>query len=356
MTFESGIGRARAVSIGLLWLAVFVGGTIVGRRTSLEAVASRADSRDVEAHAAMVDRIRGGEPYYVAVGTVLRQRHYPTLSVFNWRTPFLFSGLARVSNGTARLILVGLTLILLGASVSLLVHHNLSVFLTSVLLQVGAAVAFVVPEAIVTSEAWAGVLVGLSMCAYLKYRNHTGAALGLLALFVRELAAPWVMVCTILAWRARRRSEIYIWILGALAYAIYFGWHFAMVRSVHQPGDFAHQNSWLYGGGLPFIMNTLRMNGLLLVSPRWLSAALLVVIVAAATDRATNVRLRWTIVTYLMGFSIAGQPFNYYWGLVTAALWPLAIPEGVSSIRGVVESVRLRPVRIDPNESTRSTR
>ena len=301
----------------------------------------------------MVSRIRAGEPYYVAVGTELRQRQYPTLSVFNWRTPFLFSVLARMPEGTARAVLIGLTLALVVLSMAVLARFQPPVLIASLLLELGAATAFAVPQAVVISEAWAGVLVGLSLCAYLKGANRTGALLGLLALLVRELVAPWAVLCTALALRARRRSELYIWILGGFAYAFYFACHVFMVSSFHQPGDFAHQNSWLYGGGLPFILNTLRMNAFLLVSPLWVSAALLALLIAASASGATNVRLRLSIVIYLTCFAIAGQPFNYYWGLITVAIWPLAVPGGITSVVASVAAIRESFRRIDRQVPTR---
>ena len=41
---------------------------------------------------------------------------------------------------------------------------------------------------------WAGVLIGLSICAYGIDRPRTGVALGLAAVFIRELAMPYCLV------------------------------------------------------------------------------------------------------------------------------------------------------------------
>lgn len=346
--------RGPALGVVLACVAVFIAATLVGRRTAdLKEAASAAPSRDIEMYAAIVKRIRAGERYHVAVGSELRQRHYPTIPVFNWRTPLLYSVLARIPESAGRLVLVGLGLVLLAASLTVLAGRSPAMVIVGLLLQVGAAISFLVPEAAVMSEAWAGVLVGLSMCAYLKGTNQAGASLGLLALFIRELVAPYAVLCTLLALQARRKGELLIWIFGAIAYAVYYGWHFMSVSALYQPGDFAHHYSWFYGGGLPFILNTLRMNAFLLVSPRWISAAMLALLVAACASPSTSVRLRSSVAVYLGFFFIAGQPFNYYWGLITVALWPLAIPDGVTSLGAAGSAIRDWSAQNDPSASTR---
>jgi hypothetical protein len=354
---QPSVARVQAAFVTLSCFAVFIGALIVGGRTQdLASAASRAPSRDIDMYVAIVSRIRAGESYHVAVGSELRQRHYPTIPVFNWRTPLLYSVLARIPDAAGRAVLIGLALSLLAASLAVLAGRPATTVIAGLFLQVGASISFLVPEAVVMSEAWAGVLVGLSMCAYTKDAHRTGASLGLLALFIRELVAPYAVLSTILAWRGRRKSEVLIWVLGAVAYAIYYGWHFVIVSGLHQPDDFAHQLSWFYGGGLPFILNTLRMNALLLVAPGWILAGVLALLVAAAIGPSTDLRLRCAVGIYLGFFAVAGQPFNYYWGLITVALWPLVVPEGITSLREAVSTVRERSAGAGGLVSTRARR
>jgi hypothetical protein len=329
--------RVHSVVLVLTCVGIFVAGLIAGSRGGdLTSSASAAPSRDIDMYSAFVSRVRAGERYHAAVASELRQRHYPTVPVFNWRTPLLYSVLARVPDRAARIALILLTVLLLAATSRVLAGRPPALLILGMLLQVGAAVAFLVPEAVVMTEAWAGVLVGLSMCAYLRSQARLGAALGVSALFVRELVAPYAVLCSLLALKHRRMNELAIWGLGATAYAVYYGWHVVQVSNLYQPEDFAHRSSWLYGGGLPFILNTLRMNAWILVSPPWAAAALLAVIVAACCADSTNVQLRGALVVFLGFFFVAGQPFNYYWGLIAAPVWPLALPDGVSALQNAV--------------------
>ena len=46
--------------------------------------------------------------------------------------------------------------------------------------------------------------------------------LGLAALFFRELALPYCVLCIVLAWRERKRSELAVWLLGLAAWLVFF--------------------------------------------------------------------------------------------------------------------------------------
>ena len=67
-----------------------------------------------------------------------------------------------------------------------------------------------------------------------------------------------------------------VWFAGGLAYAIYFVVHASNVMANQQPTDPAQPLSWLEGGGVRFVLATLRTNGALNAAPRWVSAPLYV--------------------------------------------------------------------------------
>ena len=65
---------------------------------------------------------------------------------------------------------------------------------------------------------WAGVLIGLSACAYGIDRPWLGVACGLAAVFFRELALPYCLICAAMAWWRGRRGERAAWTLGLAAW------------------------------------------------------------------------------------------------------------------------------------------
>jgi hypothetical protein len=123
-----------------------------------------------------------------------------------------------------------------------------------------------------------------------------------------------------------------VWGAGAVAYAVYFGWHIRHVLVARQPGDLAHHDPWIYAGGLPFVLKTLRANAWVLVSPWWVAAAVLALLLAGCARPETSPYLRGTVLIYLVLFLFVGQPFNSYWGLVIAPVWGFLIADGVEAV------------------------
>jgi hypothetical protein len=185
------------------------------------------------------------------------------------------------------------------------------------------------------TELWAGASIGLSVLSYARGRTLTGAGWGLLALFIRELAAPYCVLATLLAVRARRWPEVRMWAVGAMLYGMYYAVH--SWEAVHhmQPGDFTHAHSWLCWGGLPFLLKTWRYNGLLILAPSWIFALAVVAMVVAWWAPRIPLHLRLSVLVYSALFFAVGQPFNDYWGLLTApimSLWLAYSPRGLREL------------------------
>jgi len=189
---------------------------------------------------------------------------------------------------------------------------------------VNTALGLLVPVAIYLTEAWAGACIGLSILAYARNRERAGAVWGVSALFVRELAAPYCVLAGCVALWNRRWHEVRVWAVGAACYAVYYGLHAAQVLTHVRPEDGAHLHSWIAFGGLHFVAETLRTNGLLLLAPRLVAAVIAVALVAAWWNSRLPFHARATLVMYGLLFLVVGLPFNGYWGLLTApvvSLW-----------------------------------
>jgi hypothetical protein len=204
------------------------------------------------------------------------------------------------------------------------------------LLMSAAAVATLVDEqGRWLTEAWSGLLIGISVAAYLWRAPVPAAVAGLAALFLRELAAPYCVVCAILAFRARRGLELRVWTFGLAAFAVYYGWHVSQVLGEIRAGDLAHRQPWLRFGGFSFWLATIRTNRALFATPQILLALASTLLVAALWARDLPSHVRWALVAYSGFFAVAGQPFNDYWGFVPAFVYALALaygPVGLSTL------------------------
>jgi hypothetical protein len=285
---------------------------------------------DAATFQAVVVKLRAGAPYYPTYGFELRRAGYPTRDVFNWRTPLLLSAVSAVPEGVpeavGRVVVFALLLALCRALATMR-QHSTGVWTASIM-EVGALAVLAVPSAVVLGEAWAGVLVGISVCTYARHRPALAVPLGLIALFVRELAAPYCMVCTIIAAVNRRWRELGAWIGGACIYVAYYGWHLTQVWAHRLPTDLAHSSSWLEFGGLPFLLATVHWQGWLLLLPAPLTALALVLIIAGIADARAPLHVRTASAVYVVFFLVAGKPFNDYWGLMAGPTWALACGYG----------------------------
>jgi hypothetical protein len=185
------------------------------------------------------------------------------------------------------------------------------------------------------SELWSGVLIALSAVCFGIKRSGWGVLAGVAALFFRELAAPYVLVCLGLALSRRSYRELGWWSAGLAAYGIFFTLHVLQVLPRMTPDDIAHPGGWIRFGGAGFLISTVQMNACLLLLPQWVTAIYLSCSLLACAEWNTPAgrRIGFSIVVYAIVFSLAGYDFNQYWGSLTAPLWCLPAARFPAALR-----------------------
>ena len=287
----------------------------------------------------VVDVMSKGEPYYSAMGRMLRRHSYPAASVFNWRTPLLYLGLAAFPSwewprGLLVLLAAGAAF---GASVIAAGRSPVALAVTFVLAS-GVVVMMSAPAAVGMAEAWSGSLIALSLWGYVRDRPMVGFASGLAALFIRELAAPYVGLCALLAAHHHRRQELTGWLIGCAAYGVFYWIHWSHVAAAQLPTDLQQTGSWLAWGGLPFLLSTVHWHGWILLMPWAATAIALALTIAGVLSPATPGRVRLVAGGYAGLFLIFGQVFNEYWGFLVWPTWCLAAGYGA---QGLVDDGRV---------------
>ena len=292
----------------------------------------------------VIDRLATGEGYYEALGDELRGDNYPTSSPFNWRTPFHLTMVAWATVPAARLLLKILTLLAVLATAAVLAASGRAFAVVGTLAQMGALATAFRPQAVGVAEVWAGVFVALSACAYCRRWWAAGALLGVSALFVRELAAPYCLACGLLALGARRR-EAGIWIVAGLAYAAYYGLHISEVYAHQAAGDLTHTQPWQQWNGVRFTLATIEVNGWLSFVPGWATVVYMVLALGGAASRTMAPEIKWALLTYFGLFAVVGLPFNYYWGFITAPLWAFGLAHAADGFRRLISASAARSDR-----------
>ena len=261
----------------------------------------------------VVRGIRNGGTYYDVMGSELRAHNYPVRSIFNWRQPWLLQALARIPDWFGRFTLALLAGVMILKAARLLRREMLGL-----LLVINAALPVAAAQSLFFSEIWAGLLIALSVVAYANGKRTEGVVWGMGALFARELAAPYCLAAAVIAVREKRWRELAAWSAGVAVYAGLFALHaWRVIQHIH-PDDPVHANSWIYLGGLPFLFQIWRTNGLFMLLPRAAFAFVVVAIVASWWSSKMPLHARSAVVLYSICFLIVGLPFNTYWGFVVA--------------------------------------
>lgn len=285
---------------------------------------------DLVSYQRIIEGMRGGEGYYDAAHEVLVADGYGTRSVFNWRTPAWPMLLAALPAGWGQGLLGAIALCGLVMSYVLARRDGGLVPAMLTLVAVGGSLGGLAsPSSVVFSEVAAGTLLLFSVAAYGLGWRWAGLIAGLAALFLRELAAPYVVVAAVLALRERRWAEVAAWVAGGLAYAGYFGWHWWSVTQQLGPEDRAYPDGWLQFGGLRFLLSAVGFNGLWTLAPAWLAAVFLPVGLLGLWAWRGGALALAVVAAYLLLLSAVGKPFNYYWGALFTPLLMLGVGWGL---------------------------
>ena len=281
---------------------------------------------DALLHARTIERLRGAISYYSVVGAELRRDGYPTRSVFNWRTPAHYELIAWVTVQGATTTLRLLAIAVVFGAMWAFARESPARCVAAGFLLFGGMLMPLIGHLVVFGEVCAGTLIGLSLALYARGRWFVLAAwLGIAAVFLREISVIYAVTCGVLAIIHRRRAESLTWIAGGLAYCAYYALHAMNVSQHIQPTDIAHGESWLQFQGLSFVLRTLHGGGLLMFMPVWITPVACVLALAAVYAPSIPPAVRWSLLLYCLFFSVAGQPFNFYWGWVSISIWCYAL-------------------------------
>jgi hypothetical protein len=292
-------------------------GLVRVQATTFDSAAGRGE--DPALYAAIVHEMRAGASYYDVMGMELRARGYAVDSPFNHRLPTLAVLMATLpSDGYARglLMIIGCATLVLWLLALRPQAGALATFVALVMLA-GLVMWTAVGRAFLVHETWAGVAIALSMALFAMGRGVAGMLVALLALSLRELALPYLLISLVFAFRGGKRTELYLGLVGLLGFLVGYGAHLARL---HTGIGFQSAQPWLVGGGLGFLLKTLRMNLWLLAGPTWLTALALPLCLLglSALPNPLGGRVRVTVYLFAAFFLMAGMPYNHLWGLLIA--------------------------------------
>lgn len=274
---------------------------------------------DVALYRAMAQKVRGGEDYYAAATRLLRDNDYPLRPFVAVRLPTLTYMLAALPPGLA---IVPMCLLI--AAVILAWTVRLAPALrtpeicswASLLVMMNCLTAFS-PALVVFHESWAALLIALSLALYRHERWWPSVLLALLAVMIRELALPYVLLMGALALLERRWREAAAWAGVTIAFLAALGLHAQAVWAVTSAADPASPG-WSASGGWPFVVAAIQKATLFNHLPFAVTPLLVPLALLGWTAWASPTGTRAAL--FLAGFSGAmmlfGRPDNFYWAVM----------------------------------------
>jgi len=338
------------ITAGLVLIVVFLTalyGVIVYNPLPPGPVQNRPQGEDLRCYRAIIERISSGEGYYQAAEIELRKRGYPLRSVFNWRLPmlaWLMGHLPEIYWGQALGAVLAIITFMIWIGVLDRVFSFVYVLIGS-LLMLSAPIYSFLPGIFLAHEFWAGTCIALSLGAYARGWPFLAITSGLLALFIRELALPFVGIMLVLSYIERRRFETILWLMGLGVFACVFLVHWSIVTDLIKEGDQALEGGWIVFGGWQFVLSTAQMQPYLFMGHPWITAIVLSLLVLGLAGWRDPIWLRMTLTVYvyLFAFLIVGKPFNRYWGFMYTNILLLGILNAPLSLYALWSSICKTP-------------
>ena len=297
---------------------------------------------DTTLYEAIADRVAAGEGYYAAAAAEQRANGYPTAPPQVFREPLLTWLLALLRFDLLRRVtIIGLALGVALAMRSALEREGVPTtprLIAMAALSTGVAIAGV-NRIYFLHEAWAALLIALSLALYRPGRWLLPVTIAVAACLVREIALPYLLAMGAFALWERRWREFAGWAAGAAAFLALYALHLLNTQALYRAGDLV-SSGWIALGGARFVLETAHRSVALNLVPPVVVAFAVAVGLAGLVGARNAIAARCALVVggYMAAFLVVGRPDNGYWGLLYAPLLPLGWVVGPLAVRDLLRS------------------
>ncbi|MFS0848392.1 hypothetical protein AB3M93_02840 [Novosphingobium panipatense] len=315
--------------------------------------ATKPYDEDIALYEVATERIRKGEHYYDFIVPEQRSRHYPVNPGLAVRLPTLAYINAALGEGGQMAAAIALMLAIVAAWWRRLGEEPED---RGRVQRLGTAFVFVAASLGLNRhyfplhELWAGGLIALSFALHRpEGGGREGAWRGAfvaaaLALAIRELALPYVLLMAAFAVWRRSWYEAAAWILLTLVFLAGLAWHLTIIAREVVPSD-PHGPPWLVMRGMAgWLVNVVQSSNL-----RWLPPFLAGPAVVLMTFGWLGWRSPSGLVGFLLGagyglaFMIAGRWDNFYWGAMIAPTLFVGLVFAPRALRQLALRARMKP-------------
>jgi len=171
----------------------------------------------------------------------------------------------------------------------------------------------------VLHELWTGMLLALAFGLHRQGKWGASLAVAALALAIRELALPFVLLMGAMAFWRRDWKEGAAWSALAVVFLAALAAHLNIIAAQALPSD-RPSDPWLVVRGLPGWLSNIALSSNLRFLPHWLAGPLIILMCLgwAGWRSPAGTFGTFLFLGYGLAFMIAGRPDNFYWGAAIA--------------------------------------
>ena len=284
--------------------------------------AERPRDDDLALYDRAIARIAKGENYYDFIVEEQRRSNYPVTPGLAVRLPtlaYLDAWLGESGQIVAAMLLLGAVMLAwwrrLGEEPG---GEQRRRILTLSFLFVGASLGLN-RYYFVLHELWTGMLLALAFALHRPGKWGAAFLVAALALAIRELALPFVLLMAAMAFWRRDWKEGAAWSALAALFLVALSIHLQIIAAQVLPSD-RPSDPWLVVRGMPGWLSNISLSSNLRFLPHWLAGPLIVLMCLGWAGWRSSAGTFGTFLYlgYGLAFMIAGRPDNFYWGAVIA--------------------------------------
>jgi hypothetical protein len=345
-------GAARLALVAVLALLILAALVPISRNRGRElhpplvpgaAAAERPRDDDLQVYDNVIVRLQAGQGYYAAVAAEHRAIGFPLKPGLAVRLPTLAwieAAIGPAGEHVAAVLLLAAVLAAwwrrLGSEPGAKERRLLAI----ALLAVGAVLMLNV-YFYRLHELWAGMLLALSFGLHRPGKWGWALAAAALALAIRELALPYVVLMAALAlWRGDRREGL-AWLGLTAVFALALATHLHFVGAQMRSSDMISQSWWAFRGLSGALENAVFSSNLRYL-PHWLAGPLVMLMMFgwAGWRSPAGTFGALLFAGYGLSFAIAGRDENYYWGMLITPCLAMGLAFLPGAARSLLRAAR----------------
>ncbi|UZK69505.1 hypothetical protein OKW76_16130 [Sphingomonas sp. S1-29] len=310
-----------------------------------------AGDGDLLLYESIVSGLHAGGDYYSVAADLLRAGNYPLRPFVTFRLPTL-----AVVQASLPPFLVASLMIAIAAAAGVVWLNRLRAdalgsapaLLVGAVMLAGGLIAFVQTGLWAFHEFWAAPLIALSLGLRRPGRWESAAAIGLMAVLIRETALVYLVVMAVFAWTEGERREALGWGAAIGLFGVALTFHAIAVAGITTPFDPASGGwSGLHGFGL--FVRSITLATALLAVPLWIAAPLVALALFGwlGWRDPLGLRVAATLAGYAVVIATFGRLDTFYWGVMAAPLLLVGLVFVPDSLRDLgVAALDRRRVRV----------